>query len=88
VTTRGTKHLRELMTMVKQGHRAVLFFCVQVTGANKMEVATDIDHNYAMTLSEALAVGVEVMAWRVRLAPDEIYLERPIPFQNPPIPEP
>lgn len=88
VTTRGTKHLRELMAMVRQGHRAVLFFCVQVTGAKKMEVAADIDPNYAKTLIEALAVGVEVMAWRVKLAPDEIFIERPIPFQDLLGPEP
>lgn len=88
VTTRGTKHLRELMAMVKQGHRAVLFFCVQVTGASKMEVAADIDPNYAKTLIEALAVGVEVMAWRVKLAPDEIYLQKSIPFQDLQVPEP
>ena len=28
VSDRGRKHLRELITMVEQGHRAVLFFCV------------------------------------------------------------
>jgi sugar fermentation stimulation protein A len=33
VTERGQKHLRTLMEVVRQGHRAVLFFCVQHTGA-------------------------------------------------------
>ena len=55
VTSRGTKHLRELMAMVAAGHRAVLFFCVQLTGVQRMEVAAEIDPGYAATLSEAVA---------------------------------
>ncbi len=79
VTTRGTKHLRELMAMLHRGHRAVLFFCVQVSGAEKMEVAVDIDPVYAQTLAEALAAGLEVIAWRAKLGAGEIALERAIP---------
>ena len=79
VTTRGSKHLRELMTMLEQGHRAVLFYCVQVTGAQRMEVAADIDPTYAETLAEAVAAGLEVLAWRAKLGECEIILECPIP---------
>ena len=79
VTARGTKHLRELIGMVQQGHRAVLFFCVQVNGAEKMEVADSIDPEYAKTLAEALAAGVEVIAWRASLSDSEIVLEAAIP---------
>ena len=79
VTTRGTKHLRELMSMLEQGHRAVLFFCVQVSGAKRMDVAADIDPIYAETLAEAVAAGLEVLAWRAYLSEGEITLEKAIP---------
>ena len=79
VTTRGTKHLRELMAMLEQGHRAVLFYSVQVTGAQRMEVAADIDPTYAETLAEAVAAGLQVLAWRAKLGESEIILECPIP---------
>ena len=78
VTSRGTKHLRELMAMVAAGHRAVLFFCVQLTGVQRMEVAAEIDPGYAATLSEAVAAGVEGIAWRASIGADQIVLDQPI----------
>jgi len=78
VTSRGTRHLRELMTMIAQGHRAVLFFCVQLTGAERAEIATNIDPVYAETMAQAVAAGVQVIAWRAALSPEEITLESPI----------
>lgn len=87
VTSRGAKHLRELINMVKQGHRAVLFFCVQVNQAKRMEVADKIDPLYAQTLIQALSLGVEVIAWRARLSDKEIVLESAIPcLQDLPMP--
>ena len=46
----------------------MLFFCVQVNGAQKMEVAKAIDPEYAKTLIQAINAGVEVFAWRARQA--------------------
>ena len=43
VTARGAKHLRELMAMVDQGHRAVLMFCVQLSSVETVSVAGQID---------------------------------------------
>ncbi len=80
VTSRGAKHLRELMAMLEQGHRAVLFFCVQIADAKSMEIATEIDPTYSQTLSRALDLGLEVMAWRAKLSPEEITLDSAIPF--------
>jgi sugar fermentation stimulation protein A len=88
VTSRGAKHLRELMAMVAAGHRAVLFFCVQLTGVERMEVAADIDPDYAQTMARAIAAGVEVMAWRTSISADEIVLEQAIScLQDLPEPE-
>jgi sugar fermentation stimulation protein A len=88
VTSRGAKHLRELMAMVDAGHRAVLFFCVQLTGVERVEVAADIDPSYAQTMAQALAAGVDVMAWRTSINADEIVLEQAIScLQDLPKPE-
>ena len=88
VTSRGAKHLRELMTMVAAGHRAVLFFCVQLTGVERVEVAADIDPAYAQTMTQAIAAGVEVRAWRTSISADEIVLEQAIScLQDLPEPE-
>lgn len=64
VTTRGQKHLRELMDMVEQGHRAVLLFAVLHTGINTISAASHIDPTYAKLLKEANAAGVEIIAYK------------------------
>ena len=64
VTVRGQKHLQELIEMVQQGHRAVLFFCVQHTGIDRVSPADEIDPQYGSLLREAASAGVELLAMR------------------------
>jgi len=80
VTTRGAKHLRELISMVQQGHRGVLVFCVQHTGAESVGPADDIDPTYGLTLREAVAAGVEVLAYGCQLTLGEIVIDQRLPF--------
>ena len=80
VTARGTKHLRELMAMVAEGHRALLFFCVQHSGARHVSPAAEIDPVYTSTLKEAIAAGVEVLAYGCRVTAEEIAIDHKIDF--------
>lgn len=80
VTSRGAKHLRELMKMVEEGHRAVLVFCVQHSGVKEVGPADDIDPEYGRILREAIAAGVEVLAYGCRLTPHEIVVTQRLPF--------
>ncbi|MFB0979804.1 MAG: DNA/RNA nuclease SfsA [Alteromonadaceae bacterium] len=66
VTTRGQKHLRELMQMKQQGHRAVLLFAVLHSGIESVMAAKHIDTKYAELLMEAVYQGVEVLAYKVQ----------------------
>lgn len=79
VSTRAHKHLRELMQVKKQGFRALLIYCVQHEGINKVVPAAWIDPQYAQLLMQAKAVGVEVLALKARFALNEIVLEKAIP---------
>ncbi|MCW8928852.1 MAG: DNA/RNA nuclease SfsA [Gammaproteobacteria bacterium] len=65
VTARGTKHLRELEHMVKQGHRGVILFCVQRDDIKTVRAAKEIDPVYAETLAQVQENGVEVLAYGV-----------------------
>lgn len=80
VTSRGAKHLRELIEMKQQGHRAVLFFCVQHTGVERVAPADDIDPLYGDTLREAIEAGVEVLAYGAEINEQEIGLSHPVQF--------
>jgi len=75
VTIRGHKHLRELMQMRKQGHRAVLFFCVQHTGIERVSPADDIDPEYGRLLRESAAQGVELLAYGAEIDVDKSRIE-------------
>ena len=79
VSSRGTKHLRELMHIISQGDRAVLFFCVQHSGIEQVEPAVEIDPEYSRTLCEAARAGVEIMAWQAKLSAREITLVKEVP---------
>ncbi|MDY6890919.1 MAG: DNA/RNA nuclease SfsA [Pseudomonadota bacterium] len=80
VTERGQKHLQTLLQVVQQGRRAVLFFCVQHSGAKAARVAGEIDPRYAALLRTALAQGVELLAWRVSLSAEAFTLAEPIEY--------
>ena len=74
VTVRGTKHLRELVSMVQNGHRAVLLFCVSRTDATSVEPAEAIDPIYARTLRDARERGVEILAYGTDISTQGIKL--------------
>lgn len=81
VTTRGAKHLRELIEMVKEGHRAVMVYLVQREDCDYFTVAGDIDPKYAEGLSEAIKGGVEVLCYQCTLSEEEILLDKPLEFR-------
>ena len=83
VTSRGAKHLRELMHVVEQGQRGVLVFCVQLTDIEEVCAAEEVDPLYTQTLAEAIAAGVEVLVYGCRLGPDEIVIDRKLTFLAP-----
>ncbi|MCY1268967.1 Sugar fermentation stimulation protein A [compost metagenome] len=72
VTLRGSKHLRELAALARQGMRAVQLYCVNLSGIEAVRAADEIDPAYAAALREAVAAGVEVLAYGVELTPDEV----------------
>ncbi|GFO60394.1 sugar fermentation stimulation protein [Geomonas silvestris] len=76
VSARGQKHLRELMGMVRQGHRAVNLFVVQRADGDSLSPADHIDPTYGKLLREAARSGVELLAYRAAVSHAEIRLER------------
>ncbi|MBD9458736.1 DNA/RNA nuclease SfsA [Pseudomonas sp. PDM05] len=76
VTQRGAKHLRELAHLAREGVRAVQLYCVNLSGIEAVRPAVEIDPAYAAALREAKAAGVQVLAYGVRVTPQEVCLER------------
>jgi sugar fermentation stimulation protein A len=80
VTVRGAKHLDDLALMVAGGSRAVLLFVIQIRSAQSFAVARDIDPAYAAAFDRARQKGVEILAWRCKIATEGIEIEAPVPI--------
>ena len=77
-TSRGKKHLRELAHVAASGHRAVLFFCVQISSVTSLGLAKQIDPDYVTALKAAIKDGVEILAMRCNLTRYGITLTRAV----------
>ncbi len=81
VTSRGTKHLNELINAVKKGFNAYLLFVVQREDCNKLNIAKDIDPVYAKTLMKAVENNVKILCYDCKFSPKGIVLNDKIKFQ-------
>ena len=79
VSARGQKHLRELMEVVRLGHRGVNLFVVQRGDGESVSPADAIDPAYGALLREAARAGVELLAYRALVTRTEIRLDRSLP---------
>ena len=81
VTTRGQKHLRDLMLAKEQGWRAVIFFLVQRGDAQTFSPADEIDAEYGRLLREAVSCGVEALAYRTLVSSESSRVDQQIPLR-------
>lgn len=99
VSERALTHVAELQRMLlpsgalespepRVRRRAVLVFCVLHNGVETAATADDIQPAYGERLRTAMAEGVEVYAWRWRISPRALSLDRRLPFVSPGVPVP
>ncbi|MEZ5817213.1 MAG: DNA/RNA nuclease SfsA [Hyphomicrobiaceae bacterium] len=81
ITERGAKHLVEMSDMVRAGHRAVMVYLIQRGDAKSLSLAGDVDPKYVEAFKLAAAAGVEAIALRCRVSPDEIAVEKSVPIK-------
>jgi len=81
ITSRGTKHLNELINATKKGFKAYLLFVVQRNDCDKFEVAKDIDPIYSKTLIKAVKNKVKVLCYDCKFSSKGIILNKEIKFQ-------
>ncbi len=79
ITTRGTKHLEELIEMKQAGNGACIFYLVQRMDASSFSPAEHIDFEYTATLRKAKEKGVMVLAYQAQVTPEEITVVRSLP---------
>ena len=78
VTTRGTKHLKNLVDSIKKGYKPYVLFLTQIQGINNFKIAKDIDNEYYKNYLFAKKAGVKFIAYRCILSSKEIKIEKKI----------
>ena len=68
--------------MVADGHRAMMVYLIQRADAEVFSLAADIDPAYAQAAAQAAAAGVEMLAYRCSLSPQEIVVERRVRIEH------
>ena len=78
VTTRGSKHLRELINAKKKGYNSYILYLVQREDCKYLKIAKDIDEEYKNTFDIALKNGVEILCYDCKLNNEEIKINNQI----------
>ena len=81
VTSRGQKHLRELLVAKQQSYRAVIFFLVQRGEATEFSPADHVDPEYGRLLREVVAGGVEALAYKTVITPERNRVAERLPVE-------
>jgi len=81
VTSRGTKHLNELINATKKGFKAYMLFVIQRNDCDKFQVAKDIDPEYSKTLIKAVNNNVKILCYDCKFLSKGIVLNNKIKLQ-------
>lgn len=79
VTARGARHLEELAAALAQGDRAAVVFVVQRGDARAFRPHWEADPFFARRLAEVVQRGVQVLAYRCQVSPEEVRLAEALP---------
>jgi sugar fermentation stimulation protein A len=82
VTTRGQKHLSELMALARQGQRTACFYVIQRPDAHCFAPADFIDPAFALLFQQARESGVEIWPYQAIVSPKGIRLGSRLPIRS------
>ena len=82
VTSRGTKHLKELIKAKKKGYESYIFFLIQMEGCESFKIANDIDNDYNLAFHQALKSGVKILCYDCKLNDKDIKLNKLINYEQ------
>ena len=82
ITSRGSKHLLQLIKSLKKGYNAYVLFLTQIQDINSFKIAKDIDNDYYQNYLIAKKAGVKFLAYRCKLNSKEIKIEKKINILN------
>tara|TARA_Y100000590_G_scaffold131086_1_gene149761 strand:- start:8228 stop:8929 length:702 start_codon:yes stop_codon:yes gene_type:complete len=81
ITTRGTKHLNQLISAKNKGYQSFILYLIQREDCDSFTIASDIDEKYNAALSKAVKSGVKILCYDCKLNNEEIKLNNKIIYE-------
>ena len=82
VTSRGTKHLEQLVLAKKKGYESYILYLVQRNVCKSFKIAEHIDKKYKNTFISALNSGVKVLCYDCKLNNEGIKINNQIFYEK------
>ena len=74
ITSRGTKHLKELCNAKKKGYQSYILYLIQREDCDSFKIAEDIDKDYEIAFKKAIKNGIQILCYNCKLTNKEIKL--------------
>ena len=78
ITSRGTKHINELIKASKKGYKIYIAFIIQREDCDQLSIASDIDPEYSQILSKAIRNKLKVLCYDCKFSSKGIKLNKKI----------
>ena len=80
VTTRGLKHINELLKASKENYKIFILYLIQRDDCKTFTIAKDIDPIYAIALKKAVKNKLKILCYDCKFSPKGIILNNKIKF--------
>ena len=81
VTTRGAKHINQLLKASRQGYNIFIAFVIQREDCDHFTIASDIDPEYSKLLSNAVKKKLNIICYDCKFSLKGIKLNKPIKYK-------
>ncbi len=81
ITTRGLKHINELMKAGKKNYKIFILFLIQRNDCKSFTIAKDIDPNYTNALTKAVKNKLNIICYDCKFSSKGIKLNNKIKFK-------
>ena len=78
VTSRGLKHINELINASKKGYKIFILYLIQREDCNYFSIAKDIDADYAKALTKAVKNNLNVLCYDCKFSSKGIRINKKI----------
>jgi|TARA_B110000881_G_scaffold216135_1_gene231243 sugar fermentation stimulation protein A len=81
ITSRGLKHINELIKASKKGYEIFILYLIQREDCKSFTIANDIDADYANSLSKAIKKKLNILCYDCKFSPKGIKLNQIIKYK-------